>query len=509
MANNLDRTKLSILNVGSNVFILMCRTVLTFIVRTVFIKMLGQEYLGVSGLFDQLFTILSIADLGLGTAISYSLYKPLAEDNHEEVSRLMYFYKIMYSYVGIIITVIGIAILPFLGVIMKGNVVGNIEFIYALYLFNTVSMYFISYKDTLILADQRNYKLTKINFLAYLIMNVAQLIVLFLTKNFIIYLLIQSVVTVVQRILINRYITKEYKHIDFNCKKKLEPAVLKEIKTNVKAIFFHKIGNCMVTSTDNIIISSVFGVIQTGIYTNYLSLTSMVNSLLYSIFNGVTSSFGNLAAIDKEGKLENIFKLLNFLGFIVFGFISISFFIILNDFIVVWVGDTYLLPLVSVVIICVNFYITGIRYPLDTVKEASGIYNQDKYISICHAVSNLLISLLLSYWIGFNGVLLGTTISTLLFPGWNRPYTVYKYVFNKKATEYFIDYFKKTIFLIGTSVFIYFVINKINLEISFINLILKMIIVAVVYCILIVIFYRNDESFKYYIGLIKNRIFHP
>ncbi len=498
-----DRTKLSILNVGSNLFILLSRTVLNFVVRTVFIKILGQQYLGVSGLFDQIFTILSIADLGLGTAISYSLYKPLANNDYDEVSKLMSFYKKMYSYIGVVITIFGICLIPFLDHIMKGNKIDNTIIIYLLYLFNTVSVYFISYKDTLILADQRNYKLTKINFLADLFINVSQLIVLVIYKNFIFYLLSKIFITLLQRVFINRFISNEYRHVDFKNKNKLNGEVLDEIKVNIKAIFFHKIGNCLVSSTDNIIISSIFGMVKAGLYTNYLSLTSMVNTLLYSIFNGVTSSFGNLTVCDDKEKVENTFNILNFLGFLVFGFVSICFFVLMNDFIKMWVGADYLLPIESLFIICINFYITGIRYPLDTVKEAAGIYTQDRYISILHAISNLVISIFLSYVIGFNGVLLGTMISTLMVLGWNRPYTVYKYVFDKSSKKYFVDYLKKVVFLLFTGIVTTAVTSVVTISQVFINLIVKGIIVLVIYSILLMVFYRNNEYLRFYLKMIK------
>ena len=503
----MNRTKLSILNVGSNMFILVLRTLLNFVVRTVFIKILGQQYLGVSGLFDQIFTILSIADLGLGMAICYSLYQPLAEKNYREVSKLINFYKRMYSCIGIIITLFGIALIPFLGFIMKGNEVDNIIIIYLLYLFNTASFYFISYKDTLILADQRNYKLTKINFIAELLVNIGQLFVLVVYKNFIFYLLVKIIVALIQRVFTNRFITREYYYVDFKNKENLDKSVLGEIKKNVQAIFFHKFGYCMVSSTDNIIISTIFGVVQAGIYTNYLSLITMVNSLLYSIFNGVTSSFGNLTVSQDKEKAENIFNILNFMGFIVFGFVSICFYVLLNDFITLWVGKNYLLPVSSVFLICINFYITGIRYPLDTVKEASGIYTQDKYIPLCQAICNLILSIFLSYIIGFNGVLIGTTVSTLMFPGWNRPYIVYKYAFNKKSNNYFKDYLIKILFLFLTGFVVVSVTNLISISNGFINLLIKGIMTTIIYIILLFLFYRNNENLKFYVNLVKNKIF--
>lgn len=500
------RTKNSFLNITSNVFILMTRTIMSFILRTFFIKILGEEYLGISGLFSNILSMLSLAELGIGTAINFSLYKPLAEKNMKQVSVLMSFYKKVYRIIGIVIGMMGLILLPFIPSIVGKTKIDNIILIYLLYLFNTVIIYFISYKDTLILADQKNYKLTNINFWTYMLMYVLQLISLIVYKNFIAYLLIQIIVSVIQRVFINIYIGKEYRQVDFNCKEKIDHKNLEIIKTNVKAMIYHKVGYQLVNCTDNIIISKFVGVVAVGLYTNYLSLTSMVNSLLYSVFNGITASFGNLVVLEKEKTQEHVFNLINFLGFILFGYATICFGIVINPFIQLWVGEKYLVSMSIVYVICINFYITGMRYPLDTVKEASGIYKEDKYIPIIQAIVNLVVSILLAIKLGTIGVLLGTTISSVLLPVWNRPYIVYKYAFKSSPKNYYKNYIINFVFIILTYLFINYVISLCAFKTSFISLITMLIITTIIYAICLIVVYHRSDNFKFYLGIIKSKL---
>lgn len=503
----MDRQKNSFLNISSNFLILLTNTILSFAVRTIFIKVLGEQYLGVNGLFTNILQVLSLAELGIGTAINYALYDPLAKKDYKKVSIIMKFYKKVYETIGTIILIAGLGLIPFLNILMKDNSVPNTVLIYLLYLFNTVAMYFISYKETLITADQRYYKLTKIVFTSNVLIYLLQVLVLLIFKNFIIYLLIQLIITFIQRILCNKLITNNYNEIvDFKCKDKISKDELLNITTNVKAMFFHKIGYNIVQGTDNIIISAFINVATVGVYSNYLSLTTMVNTLLYSIFTSVTSSFGNLAILEDSNKQENIFNILNFLAFIVFGFSTLCFAVLLEPFVTLWIGEKYVLPMQTVVVICINFYINGIKAPLDTVKEASGIYKQDQYIPLCQAALNIVFSVLLVNLCGLIGVVLGTLISSLAMPFWNRPYVVYKYAFNKSSYSYFKDAVKKLIILVISYIFVCLIISRISIENLIIVIAIRLVICVIVFTILVIIFYRKNESFIFYLNFVKQKL---
>ena len=302
--SRLRKTKL---NVSSNVFIMMTRIIMLFIVRIIFIRTLGKLYLGVDSLFTSLLSVLSIADLGITSAVNYALYKPLSDKDDKKISAIMTFYKKMYKYMGLFLCAIGIILAFFLPLIVKEEV-EYLYLIYFMYLFNTVSTYFISYKESLIVADQNRYQLTYINFFSYMLLYGLRIAAILLTKNFLIYVLILDVVTLLQRVAINRYVTKKYKNIDFNSKYQLSKKEKDGIISKIKAMFIQKIGLFVINGTDSIVISATngLGVIVVGLYANYLSITTTVTSLFEQVYKGITASFGDLAVSESKKVQEDV-----------------------------------------------------------------------------------------------------------------------------------------------------------------------------------------------------------
>lgn len=497
------RTKDSILNITSNFIITLSKTILTFVVRTVFIKTLGAEILGLNGLLINILSMLSLAELGISTAINFSLYKPIANNDIESISKLMSFYKKAYRVIGYIISLLGLILMFFLDYFIKDyNNIENLYITYLLFLLNTVSTYFISYKETLITADQKSYKLTIINFLSIITMNILQIIFLIFTKNYIMYLIIQFIAEFIRRILVNRYITKKYNNINFLSKEKLNQEDKDTLISNVKAMFFHKIGDYCVNSTDNLIISKIIGILTVGIYSNYLTVINMVNTFITLIYSSITASFGNLVATETVEKRLQVFNKINFVGYIIYGTCSLIFINIFNIFINIWIGKDYLLDINVVILIVINFYLSGMRVPLSTAKNAAGIYRQDKYVPIIQAFINLFISIILAKYIGLIGILIGTFISNI-FASTQRPYVVFKYVFKKSTKEYYISYLKNVTILLIAQLLITYTIRCLHLEENFITMIIIAIITIIIYLVLNIIIYHNKEEYKYIRDIVK------
>ena len=498
------RTEKSLYNASSNFLILILKTILTFIVRTVFVKYLGEEYLGIDGLFTNILVMISLADLGLSIAVSFSLYKPLAENDYDYINRLMCFYKKVYSIIGVIVLFLGLSLIPFLKYFIEDVTVSNITLIYLLYLFNNVSMYFISYKETLIVADQQNYKLTIINFSTYLIMYILQIIILVYTRNFILYLIIQTILMLIQRVLVNRYVTKMYSCINFKTKHKLTKKEIKPIKENVIAVIYYKIGNFILSGTDNLVISYFLGVISVGLYTNYLSLTSMISSLIGTISTSITSSFGNLVVLEEEKTQKNVFEKINFFCFAIYGYCVIGILFLINPFIEWWIGAKYLLSFETVVLIVVVFYINGMLLPITTLRDAAGAYKYDKFSTIVQSIINIFLSILLVQFIGLNGVILGTLISTLLVPLWYRPNIIYKHVFNSSVKSYYLDYIKNILYILFVFLITKLVFSYINISSNIVNIFICGIVLTIVYSLVFYLVYRKNSNFIYYKNLIIN-----
>ncbi len=497
-----SRFKKTIFNSISNVLVLFSITVFSFVLRTYFIKILGEQCLGVDGLFTNILSLLSLSELGISAAISYSLYKPLAEKNKDKINKIMSFYKKVYHFIALFIFFFSIVLIPFLHLIVKGYDVNyNIYLIYSLYVIDIVMSYLTSYKIILIEADQKSYKLTGIkimfNFLTYGL----QLLFLLLTRNLIWYLVIQVIVRQIERLITNIYIGKNYQDIDFNYKEKLDKEDSDNIKENVKGIIFHKVGNYAVNSTDNILISSIVNISTTGIYSNYLSIISIIRNFIGSIVSSATSSYGNLNVNDTPQTKLNIFNIMDFTCFFVTGLFTLGIYFLINTFIHLWVGTNYILDNFCVIIITINFYLNCMLLPVDTVKSSTGKYYQDRYIPIIQAIINLALSIILGKIMGLVGILLATTICYLCTVSWSKAYIIYKYIFQKNVFTYLKRQLKNGIMLLCTAFVIQYIFKYIHINGLFLSFVIKGCILTLTFSIIFLLFYRNSNEFSFFKNL--------
>ena len=490
------RIKNSLKNFSSGILINITTSLLTFISRSIFIHVLGTLYLGVNGLLANVLAMLSLAELGIGTAINFSLYKPIAEKDDKKISILMNFYKIAYRYIGVLVFVIGLVIMLFLDVIIKDSgEVQNLRLIFFIYLINIVLSYFMTYKVTLLNAYQKAYTITKINLVFTIVNAVVQILVLIISKNYIIYLLSNMLVLFIQRIFVNRQITNMYPVLSKKVSGKLPKEELAMITKNVKAMIFHKIGDYCINGTDNIIISAFINIKTVGIYSNYNMIITMINNFILMFFNSITASMGNLIATESDEKKNEIFNVVNLIGFWFFGFASICLYNLLNPFIEIWIGRDFLISQDILIIVILNYYLTGMRVPVATVKSAAGIYNEDKYTPIIQSVVNLVISISLVKSWGLAGVFMGTLVSSLILPCWQRPYIVYKYVFKSSPKEYFIKYIKYLLVIVLTAIGIQALIDKLFSLVTVYNFIIRIVICVVVPNILFILIFRRSNEF--------------
>ncbi len=506
------REKNSILNIISNLFVIISQIVLAFIVRFVFVKVLNEQYLGVQGLFTNIISMLSLAELGIGTAISFILYKPLAEKDYNKVSIIVTFLRKVYIVIGIVVLISGIIITPFLKYIVTGYTMGNLNIIFVIYFISLAVEYFLTYPETLLSADQKHYKISFILIGYTLMTNILQIIALLVTRNFVIYILADVIMKLIKFIAINIYVKKYYSEINFYNKEKLNNEEKKAFAKNVKSLFLYKIGDYLINGTDNIIISKVIDISTVGFYSNYLSTITIFRNVMYNIINGVTASFGNLIIKEKEDVQENVFNIMNFITYIFCGFVLCSLLFLFNDFIKLFYGENYMLGVPEVIIICLNFYIAAMLLPLESVKSAAGLYYEDRYVTIIQAVINVIISIILGYKIGLIGILIGTLCSYILTTAWERPIIIYKKIFKTSFIEYFKKYFVQVVMIVFNTLIDYIVINSVFTKISIINFILKGIIIFIIFMVTNIIVYKNSKEFKYIyettlskLKLIKNK----
>ena len=341
--SNVSRTNAVFKNLTIGIAGQLFNLILGFVSRTVFIQQLGVVYLGVSGLFSNIFSILSLVELGIGSAIIFSLYKPIAEKDEIKIRTLMNLYAKLYRTIGVTIFILGLSLLPFLKFLIKDQTdITNLSLIFLLYLFDTVISYFFSYKRSLFNADQKAY-INIINDNIYLFLSkIIQISVLIITQSFIVFLLIQILFNFLSNLSISIKAKKSYPYIKSKSRDKLSSEEFKSIKKNIVSIFLLKAGGVVVNGTDNILISSFIGIVWVGIYSNYLLLIGIIQTLINQIFTPMTASIGNLInSKSKERSLE-VFYRVYFLNFLIYGFCSICLFILLNPFIKLWIGEEFL-----------------------------------------------------------------------------------------------------------------------------------------------------------------------
>lgn len=411
--------------------------IMDFLCRTVFIYTLSMEYVGVKGLFSNILSILSLTELGIGTVLIYSMYKPIAEHDERKLLSLINFYKKAYTLVACLVGGIGIILTPFLEYLIKDCPdLKGLHIIYLLYLANSVCSYLFYYKVSILLADQKLYITNIYSCVANTLKNLIQIGILILTGNFFLYLLVQPPATLLNNLFLTKKAEKLYPFLKSKEKVALSKEERKEILKNTFAMFNHRAGATILSSTDNLIISRFIGLTTVAINDTYVLILNMINFLFNQIFSALTAGVGNLNATESREASYKVFKTLHFANFWFYTFCTISLYILLNPFIeLVW-GTDYLFPVWVVAIICINFYIVGIRKIPLVFKESMGLLWQDRFKPIIESTINLIVSIVAVYHFGVAGVFAGTFICMVATSLWVEPYVLFKHGLKRSWNEF-------------------------------------------------------------------------
>ncbi|MBD1378850.1 lipopolysaccharide biosynthesis protein [Metabacillus arenae] len=501
------RTSNSLKNISISLLSQVIMVILGFISRKVFLDSLGIDYLGVNGLLTNVLSMMALVEGGIGMSIVYNLYKPLAENDRQKVIALVQLYKKVYGILAIIILLISLCLYPFLDNLMKdGDSISNLTLIYFLFVAKNMVSYLNAHKWSLINADQKGYILAKMDLIFQAFTTLAKITVLVYTQNYILYLIIELLIFVIQNIVNGRIVNKRYSYIKTKVKHSIDKDTKDNIIMNVKALFLHNIGGFFVFGTDNILIATFIGVATVGIYSNYTMVIGQLSSLLAQILNGIGASVGNLIATESNNKNYSIFKVTYLVNFWMYSFGVISLYNLLEPFISWWIGEEFLLDWIVFVLVLINFYLTGMRAAIATFKNKAGLFVQDKYAPLIEGLINLIASLVLLQFFGLAGIILGTTISTISTVFWTQPFIVYKNVFKRPVRSYFIKYGYYAILTIITTVVTSYLCNTLVNGHSLLSLFgLGTICLIVPNIIYILIFYRNKE-FQYILRTAFNRI---
>lgn len=468
--------------------------VISFITRIIFVRILSAEYLGLNGLFTNIISLLSLVDLGVGEALNYSLYKPLSDNDMEKVKSLMRLYQRAYRVIGIIVAVIGFSLTPFLSFFIK-NIpnIPHIKFIYLLFVFNSVVSYFYSYKRSLIISDQKRYIATIYRYGFFIAMNIVQIIVLIVTHNYVLFLVCQIAATLLENIVVSKKTDTLYPYLKEKRINQLDKETIQQIIKNTKALIVHRLGGVVVNSTDNLVISRYVGMVWVGFYSNYQLVINALNLIISHVFASITASVGNLGVSESQEKIKSIFNIVFFVNFWIYSFFTICLVSVFTPFIKIWVGEEYILSTNTVLIIILNFYLSGMRRTVLTFRDAMGLYWYDRYKPIFEIIINLTASLVLVKKLGVTGVFLGTTTSIITTNLWVEPYILHKYGLKTSVIPFFKRYMFYTIVTIFSCFATYSIANIFQGN-SVLTLCIRiMFCILVPNIIFLLIFYRTSE----------------
>ena len=481
---------------------------LGFILRTVFISYLGDTLNGINDLYTGILSVLSLAELGVGTALNYSLYGPVARKDYEKIKSYMQLYKKAYRVIGLVIAVIGLAISPFLPYLVKqpkGVTVRDLTLYYFIFLFNTVSTYFVAYKYSLAYAEQKNYIQTNTITITKMITVTLQIAVIVTTRNFYLYLLTAAAVELIQKIFISWYLNRLYPYLKDKNVKKLSKEETGEVVTKTKALVFHKVGDVARLQTDSMIISAFINVTLVGFVGNYNMILNSVANFVNIIFNSVLSSFGNLIATESKEKQYDVFKVYRFFACWIYGFSAVGFFLLLTPFIVIWQGPEKVLAAGAVACILIDYYFKGDRIVLSNFKTAAGVFEQDKYLALIQGVVNLILSIVLVQKIGLVGIYIGTIVSGLI-ANITKPFIIYKVCFEKSVKTYFLDSVKYLAVLGGILVLLTGIKQFVMPQVTVLSFIVMFIVICVVFNGIFLLLFGRTQEFGYLWGIIKGKL---
>ncbi len=440
MYNNYSRTKMSQRNFVFSIVGRLVGMITSFVGRGVFVRTLSTEYLGLGGFFGNIFSVVSLCELGLGAAISQSLYKPLARQDECAVSGIVTYFSKVCRVIAAVTTVVSICIMPFLGRLVKTELdMPVIMTAFMLFTLHSAVSYLLSPKCMLVVCDQRMYVVTLVRSIFGVLALVLQSAMLILTGNYILYLVCRILVLTVEDIVINRYADRNYPCLAL--RRNVSREYKNNLYTNVKALMWHKVGGVLSRSTDSLLLTYFVGLSGMGKYSNYALVIGTIGAFFDVAINAVSASVGNLGAGDRGRKSEEVMRKMYFINFWLLTVGTSVIVCTLNPFISLWLGEDMLFTNAEMLVIVSSFYFSCIRDPVQIFVSTYGLFKESRHIPVLRAVFNLVLSVIFVVKMGVSGVFLGTALSTVLVPLCGEVRVLYKHGFSLDAGDFYKEMF--------------------------------------------------------------------
>lgn len=506
-----DRTENRIRNSRKNLIFASCGqliiTVFSFLERRVFLSFLSVDYLGINGLYTSLLSFLSVAELGIGSAIIYCLYKPIAENNYDQIAALMHVFKKIYAIIGFIVIGLGICCIPFLDVIIDSDLSSlKLSLYFIIFLANSVIGYFFSFKIYFIELNQKKYITTYAAVTAQMVQYVLQMATVALFRNYYIYLLVALIVNFGRHIYLARKADKLYPYINKKTKTKIPQEVKSRIIKNSKGAFLNKIADSIVTSTDSVLITLFVSLSVTGLYSNYQMIIIGTTTTISMVFSSMIASIGNLCATEDEKTIYNSFETFDLACFIIYSTVALVLAICFKPLIGLLFGTRFTLPRSTEILICISFFVTGMRKSVLVYREVMGLFWEDRYKSIIQVAINIIASIFLGKAYGINGIIAGTIISTLLACTWIEPLVIFHKGFYRKVRKYYMTYAIRCIIIILIFIISNSISNMVMTAHVSINLLSSFAITLLSITIVYFIIYFRSKKMKDLINILRMSI---
>ena len=507
-----SRLKNSALNFASGFLGRVLTILLNFVVRTIFIYCLNEAYLSVNGLYSNILTVLSLAELGFGSAIVYRMYAPVAVKDYQKTAALLQFYKKIYIIIGVVIFLLGLCVIPFMDYIIKDKPdISGLTLYYILFLVNTsISYWFSSYKASVLYADQKEYIKTNVQNTMAILQSGLQIVLLLLFRKYLLYLLVQLVGNIFLNLYVAHLVDKRYPEIQTYQGASLSAEERVQIRKDTEALVLSRFGHVALNGTDNIIISAVVGVLWVGRLSNYTLICDSVTSVLCQITAAITGSLGNFFATEDKHAGYALFKKVEFLNFWLYGFSCIALVTLLDPFVQIWAGGRFVLGLPISIAIAINFFVAGYMNTLWVFRSTLGLFKQGKFRPILVAILNIVLSIVLGRLWGVFGVLFATFLSRAAISLWYDPLILHRYGFEVSCKPFFARYFRRVLLL--TAVLIAMLTIR-HVVLSSATTVLRFAVMTMVTAIvpnaIFWLAYRRCEEYAYFRSIVKDRIIAP
>ena len=440
----IERTKNVVRTTIFGVLYKLINIILPFFSRTVILYVLGTEYLGLSSLFSSILSFLSLAELGVGNAMVYSMYKPIARNDRKTICALLNLYRRFYRRIGTIIFCLGMALMPFLRKLIHGSVPEdiNIYILYFFYLMNAVLSYWLyAYKSSLLQAHQRSDISSKIAMVVTPLSYVVMLGCLYLTKNYYLYVIWIPIFTIVTNFAKLFIVNKLFS--GYEPEGEIEPALRESISKKVKALIGTKLNTVVLNAADNLVMSAFLGLTAIAMYGNYYYIMSSITGFVGIAYSAMTAGLGNSLVTETKEKNYSDLLRFSFINSWIVGWCTICLICLYQPFMKIWVGERLMFPMYVVLEFGLYFYTYMIRKIPVIYKDAGGIWWEDRFRPYVCMVVNLALNITLVQIIGISGIILSTVFSLFISIPWEN-YTIFKYIFQRSSKEY---YMKMSIYL--------------------------------------------------------------